>query len=476
MEKMFIAGGKAFSLDDVEWADKTGVCDMRFCQNDWEHCEFASGKRNGKFYCETTLLAHCCKHVIKGSNEEQEKFRQIAKSEFGKKGVLPQKISEDKWVVDIYEDISKEVLKTTTHIGISAANKDKINYFCTGNGVYQGFTDYIELNPSEERMLKSTIVSMYLKDIDINTYWFLICLYERDWLFHNEGISGAELAPVMRKDANDIEISVDEAIARGREFFIWNNKRSDIQYGSLMYFYSSPREKIGSFYKGIYEETGLCSCNFYDAINKKENTQKIKEFMIRENRTYRNKVIRFFLNEICPLDWSLRTKEEKELAMLNYKTYLENAARDKTDDITTEEMELFFLNIYLAEEKNNCINHIAKGWDKIIETIQSVEHNVNSRFNIVDFTVFYIISSYTYFFIALYVKWFLHYKTQIEITQDFIDDIRDWKKGYDKILDIAKAPSEDALFWKKKFAEWQLKFDQLYRLEEPRADLIELLY
>lgn len=473
MGRIFIAGGKSFLLDDIEWSGKPGNCDQRLCKNDWEDCEFAV-KENGKRKCCKTLIAHCCKHVVKGSGEEQERFSNVAREEFGEIENFPKIISADKKIIDIYEGVSKRVLKTANHVGISATDKG-INYFCSGTGKYHEFTDYISLEESNTNELKSVMISMYLKDVDMNSYYLLHCLYERDWILNMLPIGGGVMLPVMSENEDDIDICVAEALARGCEFFPAGAERNDVQYGALMYFYSFQSEKILSFYEAVYSKTRMCSSVHYEE-NEDEISKILKDFMIRDNRTYRNRVISFYLNEIKPLDWNLFTRYEKEKAMINYKTYLEDYVECENNDESEEKLELIFIKKYLAVEKYNCTKHIANGWDRIINDLELFEEDEKTMFNILDFSVFYIVSSYTYFFIALYVIWIMQYKgTEKKISQDFIDDLNEWKKGFDRIVNMDEKKEDYMSPVKKKLVEWQTKIDRLYRLEEPRNELLKLL-
>lgn len=213
-ETGFLFDDRGFGLNDLRWRDDRGDCCVE--KDEREICPKKCGetweKKNKN--CQDAETAHCCKHVLRGSEAERTAFTERTGQSDLPEAFLDRPYSASaagNLALRNYGELSREVAKTASLVAVTV-NSSQIRFVCTGEGPSaSGFTDYLQYStrtvprcdridpPQEETVYPFyEIVSSYLQNIRTQEFVLMDLLYEK-FFCQTDIVKSLKLCPVAEK-------------------------------------------------------------------------------------------------------------------------------------------------------------------------------------------------------------------------------------------------------------------------------------
>lgn len=213
-ETGFLFDDRGFGLNDLSWRDGRGDCCVE--KDERETCPKKCGetweKKNKN--CADAKTAHCCKHVLRGSEAERTAFAERTGQADLPEAFLDRPYSASaagNLALRNYGELAREVAKTASLVAVTV-NSGQIRFVCTGEGPSaSGFTDYMQystrtvprcdgIEPPREESVQARyeIVSAYLQNIRTQEFVLMDLLYEK-FFCQTDIVKSLKLCPVAEK-------------------------------------------------------------------------------------------------------------------------------------------------------------------------------------------------------------------------------------------------------------------------------------
>ncbi len=271
--------GKAYNINNAIWSDKPGHCGCSEL-----NCTLRDIKDGS--ICRNTLISHCCKHVIHGSETERAKFSDSTGKLKNKEVVIPIQIADDKAdIISDYEALSKEVIHTTESVCLSGDGK-KVRVVCSGAKETEGFTDFLGFSFDKKSKCGSLdIISSFVNNYDVGTFSLYRLVHQKYCEGFDQGKNVCPL-PIYRGDywvENSLvkPSHVDEAFRRGGLLYDSHDNPNHSQGIIFYYFWNKTWDKWYSMYSKVSE---LCTVkeNAYSLIWSNNPLVQRKRLLFKE--------------------------------------------------------------------------------------------------------------------------------------------------------------------------------------------------
>ena len=199
----FVIRDDGFGLEHLNWKSGPGDCNFREELRDSCPKKYNSGRQKD---CVSAVTAHCCKHVLHGTDVEKEAFQdKTGQDELPDRFHIypehnwnywstPRDVREaqnlERKTIENYKDLSHSVAQTAKLVAVTAHN-NQIRFVCSGEGVKASeFTDYIQYTAEKTESINSEtdngrvhakyeIVSMFLQNIRLTEFSMMDLLYRK---------------------------------------------------------------------------------------------------------------------------------------------------------------------------------------------------------------------------------------------------------------------------------------------------------
>ena len=243
----FLYDGHGYEIDHVQWISKPGRCAEKE-----DSCPMGYLDENGEWKCINNLVGHSCKHVVKGSENEKARYKEVM-SEWQKDEIIPESIQrETDDVINNYEEMSKGVLKAPASVSITGEGKN-IRIVCDGTGVLDGSVDFMSfetpwrkeygsdilMKEEDERDKHLGIISSYFNISSGDIYVMYRLVYQR---YFEKKKRGRNVSPTIRRteeySPSDVLPELDFAFDQARLFYR-DKKDENYSLGAMFYFFWS---------------------------------------------------------------------------------------------------------------------------------------------------------------------------------------------------------------------------------------------
>lgn len=381
--RCFKIGNRTFCWANFRWIDKKGNCDNQ----DLSCINNISTKK-----CTSNLCSHCCKHVMNGKEIEKTKF--IEASSINSLEEISMLNDE---VIEEYRDLSERVIKDTKIVGLSAT-RQKVNLFCVGNNSTAGFVDYLSDDSKNGHTYGYGIVSMYYKDIDIDSYWMLRvignCIINKSRV-----IEGETIKPIFNSKVYDYE-PVDSTKASFMRIKLLYNSNDEKIEKSISAYYMFYHDRVEKNIKGDFYNT----VNINHDLIVKEEKDFVKINEEKMNYSINLLFIELFYKDKLEFKMAFPSEFDYENNRIIYDKYI-NHNNENGSSIIIQYYERIKKEIEINNEKwdslcNDINANINSKEDSSYETKDTYEDTIIARF-----TAYDIVRKFAYYYMSVLILW-----------------------------------------------------------------------
>ena len=450
----FCFNDRYYVISGADWLPKTGIC-----KEILDECPYRRRRR-----CSENLIAHCCKHVVHGTELEKEAFLSVVSHDGTEKCEVPACVEEA--IVNDYRDVSRRILEYTQLIGLSSFN-GRTNVFCEGAGEYDGYSDYLAFDGERPRL---GIVSSYLKISYLSDCVLLDCIYKKyhaaERLNHADGYS---LRPYC--DVNEIGIpasiqvpNVDYTIAYAGYFFDETPKDNDYTIGVLLSNYWDHTKQMRSETKEFYGKVRrLYNTGFSSSLRGliKEYSGTVKRYMFFAYLWNHRNMFGDNVGNGVVIRQNMNNGYH-----LSYSDYLMRYEPDDLDGVNGNEVNAAIVENYLKiqqaeyNEHYKCILEAEELVDDLSDgTVVFNPHDPHAT------TPFYLVFTNTLYFIAMDVY--------LEQRMNEGADISELRSVYNSWKRTRRVLVENS---NHSISEWVYRSDKIFKIQQVCNELNEKLH
>lgn len=466
-EKGFIYNGCVYDIRHVDWSEKTGRCDYVSCNGRLKD-------KTDSEKCQSSLLGHCCKHVINGTDFEKGKFKDAS----GYEGDIPDCLydqSDD--VVQCYHDVSKEIVKGANAFSISGEGKT-VRITCEGSGKTEGGVDFISIVEkcwgNDCIGYNMGIISSFFSGCNSELFFVYRLLFQK---YEEKRIMGKNVCCMPLLLDREIDIpKLDFAIKQAPQMYNSKKKDNDYSLAALyIYFFEKYHELHKVFYQNISRIGDLYMNNvdlLIDDISEKseenEKNTSLKKAMILNEKIYQAHVM---------MEYILLIEEETFKPFLLYGEDYCKKLGDYMMEFSGADMQErkkiqceLVLQRRLLFRKFNVVNsHYKKFMGKLVEVIAENEKVDNGVGSIADYTTFSIVSSLVEYFVILYV-FAQNMKEIYGQDHERFKIVRDEYMKWNELFESVHS-HEKGVF----FEQWWVIFNRLLQVDVRMAELDKMM-
>ena len=456
----FYYQGHRYNCKKSEWSEKQGVpCVSTDCP-----------LRNENGRCKQTIASHCCKHVVKGSVSEQEKYQEfLIKQRKGKNPFIPDRLySTADDVILNYQDLSSEVLNNPASISL-CGDRSAFRIACEGKDALNvnGFSVYMA--PADSKSWSPKIISCYYNHSSPEDYVLhrLIKIRYIDRKMQAKGISSV---PIYINQ-NTIAVPNADLVFQGAAELCRKNNPDEHSLSRValyLYYYIKDEEELRTFYSSMenYIDLDISIENMIININDpalKEIRNEVKnKLVIYQSKNVTDYLLSVAQDSFDPVELSYyREKQDEYLSTIKF----------KPNEEQWERLDLLLNRIYLNLRNKNLKQHYMQ-LDNIIQEIESNQDKGESCEFVADYSAYFLVSDYIGTVVAAKTLWdktiecFRSKPTRIMkvISEDILVTLGE----YDRFVEATAASK---LRKGSDFTKWRRWLEQLLQIDTVTAEL-----
>ena len=380
----FYYKNKRYTLERTEWAKKAGAN----CKN--ANCPLRNKTTQN---CESTLLSHCCKHVINGTDLEKEKYRQAATHYCGNASISDELSDPEDVTVKNYERLSREVINNPGAICLEGA-RDQFRISCEGSGEMEGFYDFLQIQ-SDEYLRNPNIVSCYYGMSRPEDY-SMLRLIRQKYLEKKKYVEGVCCVPTIKeeygKDKVVIIPNADIVFATAHQMLKEGevNNKDIAQSAAAWFLYHNLKCEIERYW--FLNELGA----YKDYWGDEELTRLFED----DDAAFHN-AIKDDRNQIamrlqsCIIMTVIRGKYKKDLIPENISFYKREWIDEYLYPDNSQKKMIMLLLLHHAQQADHVLyEHYTRMMNPILEEIRENEKMNNGIGSVADYSAYKLVSDH----------------------------------------------------------------------------------
>ena len=472
----FYYHGKRYDVSDADWLEGVKSCQsQRRCGDE---CKSCSG-----------LVVHCCKHVVYGTEHEQERYRNVAdKLEFD--SAIPSAVrTERDAVVRNYRALSRKVLQYTQAISLTGEGKS-FRVACEGHTDTEGLTDYLTFQKNEYR--GNTVLGVVSSFFNFSTpeTFSMLRLIKQKYFEHQRKGRGVSCVPAasgadFQKQLAYHVPAADYAFSEANTYWPAGDDTGCARAVFFRFLYHKRRDALQSFYWDLWDEEAYYNAAFYEkdrmqdciAAALQDERSAAYDEAYRQLTHYQNVYSAWiaylslgrFLAKGNPVS-SLPNDEP----VWSLTPFLQNHQKP-------EPREVFLQLVFLKRMQNTIIKRFSDRHKEIWKELEDNEKRDASIGSTADYSAFTLVSAFAISLVAA---------SELRLTFDRVFDKRsktygDWYRKHKKALRALLRTTLEAYTEfrnecsgkcaSKRLAEWWEIFERIFDLEAKRKVLAQAL-